>query len=429
MKGKGKIGITDPYLLAEWDYERNEKGPEEYYPSSSKKAFWKCPKCGYRYESKINNKANGRKCACCQRKIVVAGINDLATTHPEIAAEWDYEKNGDVKPSDVLAGSGKPYYWTCSEGHSYKATPNHRTSAGRETNCPVCVSGRQTSFAEQAVFFYVKKVFPDAVNRYKDIFDNSMELDIYIPSIKTAIEYDGEAWHKKEKREREKRKYNICRKNGIHLIRLMEKPADGILDTANESISILDGPMYEHKHLEKVIRLLLDRIDPESNSFTRKNPLQFHSKVDINLDRDEMEIRNYMTKVKDSLQDLFPNIAKEWDYEKNGNVTPDKVKPGTDDKYWWICPECKNSYLSSVSHRTAKTKPTACPQCGIRKNAEARSKSVYMIDCNTGEIIKEFNSIREASERTGINHRNISTVCGGKTKRVKAGGYFWKYKG
>ena len=29
---------------------------------------------------------------------VVAGLNDLATTHPEIVQEWDYEKNRDVQP-------------------------------------------------------------------------------------------------------------------------------------------------------------------------------------------------------------------------------------------------------------------------------------------------------------------------------------------
>ena len=31
-------------------------------------------------------------------------------------------------------------------------------------------------------------MFPDAVSHYREIFDNSMELDIYIPSIKLGIE-------------------------------------------------------------------------------------------------------------------------------------------------------------------------------------------------------------------------------------------------
>ena len=46
------------------------------------------------------------------------------------------------------------------------------------------------------------------------------ELDIYIPSIKLAIEYDGEAWHKNNTIKREERKYQLCKENGIKLIRL-----------------------------------------------------------------------------------------------------------------------------------------------------------------------------------------------------------------
>lgn len=33
------------------------------------------------------------------------GINDLATVNPELAKDWDYEKNGDLKPTDVS------FYW------------------------------------------------------------------------------------------------------------------------------------------------------------------------------------------------------------------------------------------------------------------------------------------------------------------------------
>ena len=43
----------------------------------------------------------------------------------------------------------------------------------------------------KAIFYYIKQEFPDAVNGYKDIFDSSMELDIFIPSLKAGIEYDG----------------------------------------------------------------------------------------------------------------------------------------------------------------------------------------------------------------------------------------------
>ena len=85
------------------------------------------------------------------------------------------------------------------------------------TNCPICFKGRQTSFAEQAFYFYIKKVYPDAINSYRDIFNNGMELDIYIPSIRLGIEYDGEAWHKESNFERELKKFQICQEHNIKL--------------------------------------------------------------------------------------------------------------------------------------------------------------------------------------------------------------------
>lgn len=43
---------------------------------------------------------------CGDRK-VLKGYNDLRTTHPEIAREWNKERNGDLKPADVIANSNK----------------------------------------------------------------------------------------------------------------------------------------------------------------------------------------------------------------------------------------------------------------------------------------------------------------------------------
>ncbi len=413
-------------LMDEWDVEKNREAgldPDKLGSQSNKDAFWKCKKCGYEWSAKISNRYHGRSCPCCGRKIVVPGINDLATTHPELAKEWDYERNRELTPDKVLYGTAKRVYWLCPEGHSYSATINHRSGA-HGTCCPKCNAGRQTSFAEQAFFYYIKKVFPDAINRYTEIFSNSMELDIYIPSIKLGIEYDGEAWHKKNKRERERKKYEICKAKGIRLLRIMEKTPGGIVDTADETLS-MPNPIYEHKYLAQVIRYLLDRIDPASNMLTRRYAHHIHSDVDINLKRDELEIRAYMTKLhKGSLAEMYPAIASEWHPTLNGTVTPDKVKPGSDYKAMWICPKCGNEYSAIVGHRTSK-KPTGCPKCGIEKVIAVNRKAVKMLNLTTGAVIKTFISISEASKQMHINNSNISMVC--KHKRPNAGGYGWEY--
>ena len=52
--------------------------------------------------------------------------------------------------------------------------------------------------------------------------------------------------------------------------------------------------------------------------------------------------------------------------------------------------------------------------------------SVLQIDKNTDEIIKEFSSLKDASEQTHIAKSIICRVCNGKGKT--AGGFKWKYK-
>lgn len=54
----------------------------------------------------------------------------------------------------------------------------------------------------------------------------------------------------------------------------------------------------------------------------------------------------------------------------------------------------------------------------------SRSRPVYQMDMN-GNIIREFKSIKQASDETGIHNRSINPVCQGK--RHQAGGYRWRY--
>lgn len=412
-------GITNELLIKEWDYELNESDPSQYTKGSPAKVSWICSKCGYKYKAAINNRTIGRGCPLCSNKVVVKGKNDLLTTYPNIAKEWDYSRN-DITPEDVTYGHGKKVWWICPNGHSYQATVNHRTGKNG-TNCPICFKGRQTSFAEQAFYYYIKKVFSDAINSYKDIFKNGMELDIYIPSLRLGIEYDGEAWHKKNRFERDSKKYKICQENNIRLLRLKEKNYEGDIYTADK-IFCMDK-MYQKENLYQAIFWVISDIDPKTNMWTRKNFNSYYTKLDIDLDRDENEIRNYMTELsKDSLYDLYPNIANEWDYNKNITINPKKVKSKSNIKVWWICSECGNSYKSSIISRTSGT---GCPKCGIIKNTLKRSKSVNMIDLNTNEVIRTFISISEASRKMNISSGNITAVLKGKRRHTK--GYRWEY--
>jgi Probable Zinc-ribbon domain len=69
---------------------------------------------------------------------VLKGFNDMVTTNPQLASEWNYDKNGDLRPDMVIAGNKRCVWWKCPNGHEWQAKCYHRSNG---SGCPYC-SGR-----------------------------------------------------------------------------------------------------------------------------------------------------------------------------------------------------------------------------------------------------------------------------------------------
>ena len=407
-------GITDEKLLLDWDYSKNNRKPSEYSPKANEYAFWKCHVCGYEWRTKISNRSKSKGCPLCENRVLVKGINDFETKFPELAKEWHPTKNGELKPSDVMPGSARVVWWRCPNGHEYPSSLNHRTS-GQGTNCPVCNSGRQTSFREQALFYYIKKLYPNVISRYKPKELGKFELDIYIPELNIGIEYDGVAWHKENKYEQERRKYLLCKQAGIKLYRVKEKmPEELGLQLADYIFSSDD--FESEDGFTKVIHMMLSKL-----SFG----LYWTHPVDVNLSRDRFEIMKYATQIKHSLANEYPNLAKEWHPTKNGTLKPSMFKANSGFKAWWLCPVCGYEWESQINTRVGQK--TGCKECYLRRIKEncPNNKRIYQYSLE-GTFIKEWKSLSCASRELGINSSNISMCANGK--RSNAGGFKWKYE-
>lgn len=132
-RGVNDLPTIHPELVKEWDYEKNELPPEEYFSSSAEKVWWKCDK-GHSWQASINCRSRGNGCPYCTHRRVERGVNDVPTIHPELVKEWDYEKNA-KRPEDYSTGSHEKVWWKCENGHSWQADINHRS---RGTGCPYC---------------------------------------------------------------------------------------------------------------------------------------------------------------------------------------------------------------------------------------------------------------------------------------------------
>lgn len=373
LKGINDLATTNPDLAKEWNYDKNiDLTPCDVTAGSRKKVWWRCEK-GHAYEQLIIKRTNrGYSCPYCSGHKALRGFNDLATVNPRLAKEWHPTKNADLTPFDVTAGSGKRVWWMCPVGHEYQATIHDRNSD--DTQCPICNAKNQTSFPEQAILYYVKKLYPDAVNRYKEIFEHSMELDVYIPSIRLGIEFDGAAWHNSATQlKREKKKYIICQKHHITLIRVKEH-------TEQERNDVADAVYYipkvrTYSELEGVIQVILDSIDRNSNMWTRKNPYYFHSAITVDLERDRTDILSYLNEIKNSLANLRPDVVRYWDFTKNKNLVPGMFTVSSNQVVWWKCPDCGHEWQCSINSMTRPGR-YGCAECSKIRQGVTFTKQV-----------------------------------------------------
>ena len=126
----------DPELAAQWHPTRNGAlTPEQVTAGSHKKVWWRCT-AGHEWQAEIKSRASGTGCPYCTNRTLLQNKNDLATTHPILAAQWHTERNGDLTPADVIAGSKRRVWWQCEKGHIWRTPVALRTARG--TGCPVC---------------------------------------------------------------------------------------------------------------------------------------------------------------------------------------------------------------------------------------------------------------------------------------------------
>ena len=222
--GENDLQTLYPEIAKEFDAEKNGITPDRISPRDTNSYWWTCENKHPSFLQSVEHRVHRKTiCPYCTGRKVITGETDLEHLFPDVAKEWDVEKNKGILPKDVSPYAYNSYWWICPKGHSYKKKVILRTKFHKPIDCTKCIKAYSTSFPEQAIYYYAKKCFPDALNRYKDPFEKGMELDIYIPSLKIAIEYDGIAFHNDEDmHDRERRKYSKCQELGIKLVRVKE---------------------------------------------------------------------------------------------------------------------------------------------------------------------------------------------------------------
>lgn len=425
LSGFNDLATTHPDLAREWDYERN-KGltPRDVVAGSSKKVWWKCAICGGEWQAILQSRSkNNHGCPYCSGHKVLAGFNDLATLFPDIAAEWDFEKNGALTPRDVTKGSIAKVWWRCKKGHSWQTTVNVRTF--QNTGCPICNGEHKTSFPEQAVLYYLRRDSQTTVTSRVQVpvSDGTVEVDVWLPELHIGVEYEGAFWHA-GREWHDERKMKALSSSGVSLYRIIESDHEarqgndlyydvhhnkranlskaigrleqllGIQNSLKIDADTDEGVILEQYKHEEAERSLLavrpdlaEQWDDEKNGGRRPDQYSFSSMYKAwwkcekgHVWRESINRRSNPNRANpgcpycsnkrlltgfNDLKTRYPDIASEWHPNRNLPLTSDLILAGSHQKVWWLCPACGYEYQAPVASRTGK-KASGCPACAGR---------------------------------------------------------------
>jgi predicted nucleic acid-binding Zn-ribbon protein len=353
-----------PGMRSSWVNELNPNiSFDEVKRGSHRRYWWRCS-IGHEYQTTPENLNSKHGCPVCSNRILVTGVNDMATTHPELAADWNFEKNHALTPDVVFAGAAKRFWWKCQKcGNEWQASGNRRTQG---TGCGVCANRVFASGQND-----LATLFPDVANSW----DTERNLPISPDAVPAGS--NSKFWWKCHTCGHSWKTTVVGRtssKSGCPACanKLNQKPRVALiagetdLQTTHPLIAAewdfekndgLAPTMVTAGSARKVgwICGLSHRWDALVNSRTLQGtgcPFCSGQRV----------LRGF-----NDLQTSKPEIAKQWDFAKNEEFNPASISIGSRLSVWWRC-DLDHSWKARIANRTYLDR--GCPFCGGKKLLE-----------------------------------------------------------
>ena len=409
---RGSLAENNSELARQWHPTKNkELTPFDVTVNCPEKVWWRCEK-GHEWQAAINSRNSGAGCPICSGHKLVVGINDLATVRPDLAAQWHPTKNGNMKPTDVIAGTDKNVWWKCEKGHEWQARINNRVNGN---NCPICIGKKvlvgyndlETVRPELAKEWHPtkngaltpqdvvagsnKKVWWQCKNGHEwktaishrglrgtgcpicsgengtsfpeqAIFFYFCQVTAaynrYMVDTKTEIDvYLPEykigieydgAYFHKGAEAEQREKRKQKKLDKLGILLVRVREMESQLDEH----TVYSKPGASDAELTQTIKELLSHVSKAANA-------SFSVDVDVARDRSRIYERYVQGEKENSLLIKNPVLASEWHPTKNGKLLPEMVTPSSNKKVWWQC-EKGHEWEAVINSRN---QGAGCPYC------------------------------------------------------------------
>ena len=347
------------FLLQQWDTEKNAPDtPQTVSYGSKRKMWWRCGK-GHFWQAPVYSRTSGAGCPYCTGIRVGQG-NDLATLYPELAAQWDTQKNAPRTPSEFSAGSHSLVWWLCEKGHSWRSQIKSRVSG---CGCPVC-TGRLVVAGENSL--------ADIALELVDQWD--MEKNAPLTPQQVTAGTRRKAWWKCAQGHSWQASISSRTNQKVGCPFCSGK---AVLKGFND-LATLYPALAREWDAEKNGELLPEAVTPASNRKVWWICPLGHSYAAIVASRTAQGSgcpycagRRVLAGFND-LATKNPVVAAQWHPTLNGSLTPEMVTAGSHRKVWWQCPN-GHIWKATIQSRTAK-RPTGCPVCAGQFDGSRRAR-------------------------------------------------------
>jgi hypothetical protein len=350
-----------PAVARQWHPKRNgDLTPRDVVTGSHKRVWWKCPEGpDHEWQATVYARTGaGNECPFCSGLRATAKRN-LAVIAPHLAREWHPTKNGEVTPRDVLARSGRSFWWRCARGHEWQAIPKNRVKKN-PTGCPYCHGRMATPETSLAA------VDPALARQWHPTKNGKLTPRDVTPMSRTEV------WWR-------------CPRGADHVweAQIAARHERGCPFCANKRISATNS-------FANVYPDLAAEWHPTKNGKLTPHDVTWGSgqrvwwKCPAGPDHEWATAianrhngnrcpfcMNRKVSITNCLATVEPKLAAEWHPTKNRKLTPRHVTRGAGKMIWWRC-QFGHEWKATPNQRTSKLDGyVGCPGCRQPRAAAA----------------------------------------------------------
>lgn len=247
LQGYNDLAARHPELVPYWS-DKNDVLPHEISYMNGRKVWWKCD-LGHEWQAVVNDIAGKKSwCSICGNHTILIGFNDLLTYAPDIMKYWS-DRN-EKSPQEYAKGTSKTAHFLCIEtGEEYTKRVFDFMRIYPQCPCPSCLGDFGRSTGEKSVHNFVKSLGYKTIANDRTII-RPLELDIVIPELNIAIEFNGMYWHSEEVIQQSrgmssydfhKNKFDLAADAGYHLLFVWEDDWRFMQESLKQSLKSVLG--------------------------------------------------------------------------------------------------------------------------------------------------------------------------------------------